>query len=263
MVRAVRLVGCIAVAAAAAACGGSRTTASPSPSPSGGGSALTGPLTVLAAASLTEAFTDARASLQQTHSGLTITDSFGGSQQLVSQIQNGAPADVVATADTASMNTLVSGGLVGAPTVFAHNRLEIVVAPGNPKGVRTLADLARPDLIVVLEDPSVPAGRFARQALQKANVTVNPRSLELDVKAELQKVVMGEADAGIVYVTDVTSAGSKVTGEQIPDDQNVVATYPIAIVRATRHPAAARAFIEEIVSGEGQKALQKRGFLGP
>jgi molybdate transport system substrate-binding protein len=115
----------------------------------------------------------------------------------------------------------------------------------------------------VLEDPSVPAGKFARQALQKAAITVNPKSLELDVKSELQKVVMGEADAGIVYVTDVTAAGSKVTGVPIPDDQNVIATYPIAVVKATTHPAAARAFVDEIVSGDGQKALRARGFLGP
>jgi molybdate transport system substrate-binding protein len=262
MVKAVRVLGVVAAATVAAGCGGS-TTGSASPSPSGSASKLTGPLTVLAAASLTEAFTDARKTLEAKDPGLAITDSFAGSQQLVSQLQSGAPADVVATADQASMSTLASAGLVDTPTVFAHNKLEIVVAPGNPKGVRGLADLARPDLVVVLEDPSVPAGKFARQALQRAGITVNPRSLELDVKSELQKVVMGEADAGIVYVTDVTAAGSKVTGVPIPDDQNVIATYPIAVVKATTHPAAARAFVDEIVSGDGQKALRARGFLGP
>ena len=161
------------------------------------------------------------------------------------------------------MNTLATAALVDFPTVFAHNKLEIVVAPGNPKAVKGLADLARPDLIVVLEDPSVPAGKFARQALQKANITVNPKSLELDVKSELQKVVMGEADAGIVYVTDVTAAGATITGVPIPDEQNVIATYPIAVVKASTHAAAAKAFVDEIVSAEGQKALRARGFLGP
>ncbi|MEA2672311.1 MAG: molybdate transport system substrate-binding protein [Chloroflexota bacterium] len=262
MVEAVRILGIVAVATVVAGCGGS-SVAPASPSPSGRASTLTGPLTVLAAASLTEAFTDARKALEAGNPGLAITDSFAGSQQLVSQIQSGAPADVVATADQASITTLASAGLVDTPTVFAHNTLEIVVAPGNPRGVRGLADLARPDLIVVLEDPSVPAGKFARQALQKAGITVAPRSLELDVKSELQKVAMGEADAGIVYVTDVSAAGSRVTGVPIPDGQNVTATYPVAVVKASRHPAAARAFVGEIVSGAGQRALRARGFLGP
>jgi molybdate transport system substrate-binding protein len=262
MVRAVSLVGVVAAATVAAGCGSS-ATGSASPSPSGSASKLTGPLTVLAAASLTEAFNDAKKTLEQKHAGLAITDSFAGSQQLVSQVQNGAPADVVATADQASMSTLASAGLVDTPTVFAHNKLEIVVASGNPKGVKGLADLARPDLVVVLEDPSVPAGKFARQALQKAGITVAPRSLELDVKSELQKVAMGEADAGIVYVTDVSAAGSRVTGVPIPDGQNVIATYPVAVVKASRHPVAARAFVDEIVSGAGQRALRARGFLGP
>jgi molybdate transport system substrate-binding protein len=263
MIKAVRLLGVVAATTVAATGCGSSSAGPATPSPSGAASKLTGPLTVLAAASLTEAFTDTKTTLEKAHSGLAITYSFAGSQQLVSQIQNGAPADVVATADQASMNTLATAGLVDTPTLFAHNKLEIVVAIGNPKGVKGLADLARPDLIVVLEDPSVPAGKFARQALRKANVTVNPKSLELDVKSELQKVVMGEADAGIVYVTDVTAAGSTVTGVPIPDDQNVIATYPIAVVKASTHAAAAKAFVDEIVSGEGQKALQKRGFLGP
>jgi molybdate transport system substrate-binding protein len=262
MITAVRFLGVVAATAVAAGCGSS-SAGSATPSSSAAASKLTGPLTVLAAASLTEAFRDTKASLEKEYSGLAITYSFAGSQQLVSQIQSGAPADVVATADTASMNTLASAALVDFPTVFAHNKLEIVVAPGNPKAVKGLTDLARPDLIVVLEDPSVPAGKFARQALQKANVTVNPRSLELDVKSELQKVVMGEADAGIVYVTDVTAAGATITGVPIPDEQNVIATYPIAVVKASTHAAAAKAFVDEIVSGEGQKALQKRGFLGP
>jgi molybdate transport system substrate-binding protein len=262
MVRAVSLLGVVAAATVAAGCG-SGATGSASPSPSGSASKLSGPLTVLAAASLTEAFNDAKKTLEAKSPGLAITYSFAGSQQLVSQVQNGAPADVVATADQASMSTLSTAGLVDPPTVFAHNRLEIAVAPDNPKGVKGLADLARPDLVVVLADPSVPAGKFARQALQKANVTVTPKSLELDVKSVLRKVAMGEADAGIVYVTDVTAAGSTVTGVLIPDDQNVIATYPIAVVKATRHPSGARAFVIEIVSGDGQKALRARGFLGP
>jgi len=259
--RAARVLGGIAVAALAAGCGSSGTPASSSrastPNP------LNGPLTVFAAASLTEAFNDTKTSLQKEYPSLSITYSFAGSQQLVSQIENAAPADVIATADTKTMGALASAGLVEASKVFAHNKLEIVVAPGNPKGVKGLADLARTDLTVVLEDPSVPAGNFARQALTKAGITVNPKSLELDVKSELQKVAMGEADAGIVYVTDVTAAGTTVAGVPVPDDQNVIATYPIAVVKASTHLKAARAFVEEIVSGDGHKALTARGFLGP
>jgi molybdate transport system substrate-binding protein len=265
MLKAARVIGMVvagALAAVAAGCGGAAGGAA-APSASGAGDALSGPLTVLAAASLTEAFDDARTVLQRKHPGLTITDSFAGSQQLVAQVEQGAPADVIATADTASMATLVTAHLVDAPTVFARNRLEIAVAPGNPKGVHRLADLARPDLTVVLADPSVPVGKAARQALQRAHVTVTPRSLELDVKSVLQKVATGEADAGIVYVTDVTAAGSKVTGVPIPDAQNVIATYPIALITATTHRRAAAAFVGEMVSGDGQRALRARGFLSP
>ena len=262
MLRAARALGGIAVMAIAAGCGSSGSTSSSS-SPTATPNPLNGPLTVFAAASLTAAFNDTKTSLQKEYPSLSITYSFAGSQQLVSQISNGAPADVIATADTKTMATLTTAGLVEASTVFAHNTLEIVVAPGNPKGVKGLADLARTDLTVVLEDPSVPAGNFARQALTKAGITVNPKSLELDVKSELQKVVSGEADAGIVYVTDVTAAGTTVAGVSIPDDQNVTATYPIAVVKASTHLKAARAFVDEIVSGDGHKALLARGFLGP
>jgi molybdate transport system substrate-binding protein len=218
-------------------------------------------VTVFAAASLTEAFTDDKNRLTTANPGLTLTYSFAGSQQLVAQLQSGAPADVVATADQANMQKLVDANLVEAPRDFARNLLEIVVAPGNPKGVRGLSDLARSDLKVVLEDASVPAGKYGRQALQRQGVTVNPVSLELDVKSELQTVETGEADAGIVYVTDVKSAGSKAAGVAIPAEQNVVATYPVAVVTATTNHAAAQAFVDQLLSGAGQDALKARGFL--
>jgi molybdate transport system substrate-binding protein len=220
-------------------------------------------VTVFAAASLTEAFTDDKNHLAPANPGLTVAYSFAGSQQLVAQIQSGAPADVVATADEANMQKLVAATLVETPRAFAANLLEIVVARGNPKGVRGLADLARSDLRVVLEDPSVPAGKYGRQALDTQGVKVNPVSLELNVKSELRKVETGEADAGIVYVTDVKSAGSKAAGVPIPAEQNVVATYPVAVVRATRNHAAAQAFVDQLLSGTGQDALKARGFLSP
>jgi molybdate transport system substrate-binding protein len=251
----------VALLSAAAACGGgSATTPSTQATTS---PKLTGSLTVLAAASLTGAFNTIKSQLQTSNPGLSIANSFAGSQQLVAQIQQGAPADVVATADTDTMNTLVKGSLVATPTVFARNLLEIAVAPGNPKGVKALSDLGNPALKVVLADPSVPAGKFARQALAKAGVTVNPVSNELDVKSVLQKVALGEADAGIVYVTDVKAAGNTVTGVAIAPADNVIATYPIAMVKATKNAGAAQAYINDVVSGPGQQVLRSQGFLSP
>lgn len=248
-----------------AACGGS-----PGSSSSGGGAASSrttsrpsGSLTVLAAASLTEAFKDAEKALEVNDPGFKATYSFAGSQQLVTNIKNGAPSDVIATADTTSMQTLVTAGLVETPQTFARNKLGIAVAKGNPKGIKALADLANPAVSVVLADPSVPAGKFARQALQKAGVSVTPKSNELDVKSTLQKVAAGDADAGIVYSTDVSSAAGKVDGVAIPESQNVIAVYPIAVVKATRYHDAAVAFVQEAVSGAVQSALHKRGFLAP
>lgn len=237
--------------------GGSSSRSAPTPDP------LTGSLTVFAAASLTEAFNDAKATLQNAHSGLSITYSFAGSQALAAQVRNGAPADVVATADLTTMQTLVTAGLVDAPRTFARNKLEIVVAPGNPKHITGLADLARGDLKVILEDPSVPAGKYGRQALQAQGVTAKPVSLPLDVKSELLAVEQGNADVGIVYVTDVSSAGTAVTGVPIPDNQNVVADYPIAVVKAATNTTAAQAFVDQMVSGAGRQALLARGFIGP
>jgi molybdate transport system substrate-binding protein len=245
-----------------AACGSS-STSSPTAGSAATSDALTGNLTVFAAASLTEAFNDAKSTLQTAHSGLSLNFSYAGSQALVTQIQNGAPADVIATADNTTMQKLVTAGLVDAPVTFARNKLQIAVAPGNPKHVNGLTDLSRTDLKVILADPSVPAGKYGAQALQAIGVTVKPVSLPLDVKSALLQVEQGNADAAIVYVTDVSSAGSAVTGVAIPDNQNVVATYPIAVVKATKSHGAAQAFVDQVVSGAVQQALTKRGFLGP
>jgi molybdate transport system substrate-binding protein len=195
---------------------------------------------------------------------LKLTFDFAGSQALVAQIQSGAPADVFASADQKNMQKLVTAGLVDPPKTFARNKLEIAVAPGNPKHITDLADLEKPGVTLVLEDPSVPAGNYARQAFQKAGLPApKPASNELDVKSTLAKLTSGDADAVIVYVTDVKAAGSKVEGVVIPDAQNVIATYPIAVVKASKNAAAAAAFVDEIVSGTGQQALQARGFLAP
>lgn len=268
MLRVGRLVGLTALtvlALAATACGSSAGGSTPSAAAGSPRSTakLTGSLTVLAAASLTEAFRDATKILEQNNPGFVATYSFAGSQQLVTNIQNGAPADVIATADMRTMQTLLTAGLVETPQTFARNRLEIAVAKGNPKGIRNLADLSKASISVVLADPSVPAGKFARQALQKAGVALTPKSNELDVKSALQKVESGDADAAIVYATDVSSAVDRVDGVVISDSQNVIAAYPIAVVRTTQHRAGAEAFVEAAVSGDIQAALRKRGFLAP
>ena len=246
----------LAVLLATGGCGSDRETSAP-PGPV----VATGAVTVFAAASLTEAFNDEQTALKASHPGLSVTYSFAGSGALVAQVEQGAPADVVATADTASMKKLTDAGLVEAPTIFARNQLEILVAPGNPLGIGTLADLARPDVKLVLEDESVPAGKYAAQALATAGVTVAPLSKEADVKAAVAKVTLGEADATIVYATDVTAAGAKGQGVVIPDAQNVVAEYPVAVVKGTGNRAGAVAFVDAIVKGTGQDALRRRGFL--
>ena len=236
-----------------AACSGAREVRPPAAGPRG-------PVTVFAAASLTEAFNDVRESLRSSTPGLSVTFSYGGSAALVRQIQQGAPADVVATADSGTMEQLTDAGLVETPVTFARNRLEILVARGNPKTVTRLADLARPDLKVVLADDSVPAGKYAAQALQAAGAKVKPVSKEADVKAAVAKVTLGEADAAIVYATDVLAAGTKGQGVEIPPSANVVAEYPVAVMKSTKNLAAARAFVDALLDGAGQDALRQRGF---
>lgn len=225
---------------------------------------LTGPLTTFAAASLSESFNDLGESLKASNPGLSLTYSFAGSGALVAQVAQGAPADVIATADAASMKKLSDANLVEDPVTFARNKLEILVAPGNPRGIRGLADLARRDIRFVSEDDSVPAGKYAAQVLQAARVTVRAVSREADVKSAVARVVSGEADAAIVYVTDVKAAGAKAQGVEIPDPQNIVAEYPIAVVKATGNYSAATAFVETVFGSSGQGALGAHGFLvGP
>jgi molybdate transport system substrate-binding protein len=242
-----------ALALLLAACGGGDSGGS-----SGAGSA--NEIKVFAAASLTAAFTELGRSYTAAE-GTRVTFNFAGSQALATQIQQGAPADVFASADLANMGKIKD--LVGTPQSFASNRLQILVEKGNPKTISGLDDLAGPDLKVVLAAPDVPAGKYAAEALAKANVTVKPVSQEDNVKAVVTKVSLGEADAGIVYVTDVTAGGDKIEGVDIPRDQNVTATYPIATVKATKAQDKARAFLDLVLSDQGQQVLKKYGFLPP
>jgi molybdate transport system substrate-binding protein len=242
-----------AVALALAGCGGDE--------PSGGSSAAPGELKVFAAASLTAAFSELGERFTAASGGTKVTFNFAGSQALATQVQQGAPADVFASADTTNMDKVRD--LVGTRQPFASNLLAIVVEKGNPRGVTTLGDLASSDLKVVLAAEEVPAGRYAKQVLDRAGVRVQAVSQEDNVKAVVTKVSLGEADAGIVYVTDVTAGGDKVEGVDIPQDQNVVATYPIATVKASRAQDQAQAFLDLVLSGEGRRVLEEHGFLPP
>jgi molybdate transport system substrate-binding protein len=210
-------------------------------------------LTVFAASSLTAALTAVAHAFEDARSGVRVRFSFAGSQSLVAQVKQGAPADVLATADIASMT---ASGLSGS-RVFARNRLAIITAPGNPKHVATLADLGRAGLRVVLAGPTVPVGRAAAKALASAGVTVHPLSLEQDVKGVVAKVRLGEADAGIAYATDLRAAGGAVAGTGLSEASN---SYPVAVVR---NGTDARAFTDFLLSSEGQLLLASFGFLPP
>jgi molybdate transport system substrate-binding protein len=229
-----------------------------------GAPSVLGTVTVFAAASLTSAFQVAAGAFEKTHPGVKVQLNFAGSSTLVQQIEQGAPADVFASADQVNMQRLVgAGAIAGTPQTFTRNRLQIAVAAGNPKGIAGLADLAKPGLTIALCGPTVPCGRYAVEAFAKAGVTAPAASQELDVKAVLSKVAMGEADAGIVYVTDVRAAGSKVAGVDIPESSNVVARYPIAVVKDAPNAAAAVAFMDYVLSPEGQQVLARFGFSSP
>jgi molybdate transport system substrate-binding protein len=221
---------------------------------------LTGTLTVLAASSLTESFGEIGRRFEAEHPGLTVSFNFGASSGLSRQLVEGAPGDVLATADEASMQRAVDAHAARPPAVFARNRLEIATRPGNPEAVAGLADLARPGLVVVLCAPEVPCGTLARAALDKAGVRVTPASSEENVKAVLAKVTLGEADAGIVYVTDVVAAGAAVTGVPVPDAQNVVASCSLAVATTAANPSAARAWLDYVVSPVGREVLSRFGF---
>lgn len=218
-------------------------------------------ITVFAAASLREVFGELATRYEEAHPGAEITLNFAASSELVTQIDNGAPADVFASADEQTMNRLADAA-PGA-RVFATNRLQIVVEAGNPNGVRTLADLARPDLLYIAAAPEVPVGRYAAQVLAAAGVDVTPRSLEANVKGIVSKVLLGEADAGIVYITDVRAAGDRVSGVDIPDTLNVEARYPITVLRDVSNPAGAQAFVDFVLSPTGQQVLREFGFGVP
>jgi molybdate transport system substrate-binding protein len=221
-------------------------------------------LNVFAAASLTASFRAIATAFEGAQPGTKVVLNFAGSPTLVQQIREGAPADVFASADEANMQKLVATGAVaGSPSVFAQNVLQIAVAKGNPKRVTGLADLARPGLVVVLCGETVPCGRYALEAFTRAGVVPPAGSREPDVKAVVSKVALGEADAGIVYVTDVRAAADKVEGIAVSAGASLNARYPIAVLHEAAHAESARAFVAFVLSDPGTKILGEYGFLKP
>ncbi|HEX6557573.1 MAG TPA: molybdate ABC transporter substrate-binding protein [Ktedonobacteraceae bacterium] len=253
-----------------AACGGSTSSAT--------GTATTAPavttLNVFAAASLKESFNLIAAKYTRAHPNITIKLNFAGSQILEQQIASGAPADVFASADQVNMQKAVDAGLVGNSQVFVKNRLTVIIPAANPGNINSLKDLSRKGVKIDIGAPAVPAGKYSLQVLakmaQSANygpayenaVKANFVSQETDVKAVVNKVQLGEVDAGFVYVTDVTAAVSnKIKMIDIPDNFNVIAQYPIAVTKSPAHSNEARAFVQYILSPEGQDVLQKYHFI--
>jgi molybdate transport system substrate-binding protein len=221
-------------------------------------------ITVFAAASLGEAFRTIGKDFETVHPGTKVDFNFAGSSTLARQISEGAPADVFASADDENMTKVVhAGDVTGAPQPFAGNRLAIIVPRGNPERVTGLADLGRQGMAIALAAPAVPVGRYAIQAFGKAGVPVPKASNEADVKVVVTRVSMGEADAGVVYATDVAAGGDKVEAVAIPDTHNVTARYPIATLRDAPNATGARAFVAYVLSPPGQSVLARGGFLAP
>jgi molybdate transport system substrate-binding protein len=221
-------------------------------------------LTVFAAASLTKTFTEIGKEFESQHDGVKVELSFGGSSDLVSQIQQGAPADVFASADEANMEKLTGDDLeAGDPVDFASNTLEIATPPGNPAAIASFADLGKDGVNVVVCAPEVPCGAAAVKAEQATGMTINPVSEEQSVTDVLAKVSSGEADAGLVYVTDVAAAGDSVEGVTFPESSAIVNTYPIVALKDSKNADLAQEFLDLVTSDKGQSILEEAGFAKP
>src|SRR5438270_13824071 len=231
----------VAAVLALTACGGSSSGDTAAGSTSSSGGSMTGTLTVFAAASLTDVFTDLGNRLEKVHPGLDVQFNFAGSDALATQITQGAPADVFASANQKQMKVVTDAGLQAAdPTVFADNVLEIAVPKGNPGHVTGLKDFANADLTLAVCAPSVPCGAAAQQVFTAAGITARPDTEETDVKAALNKVQLGEVDAALVYATDVKAAGDRVEGITFPEADQAVNKYPICTLKAAPNAAAAK-----------------------
>ncbi|TAM88345.1 MAG: molybdate ABC transporter substrate-binding protein [Jatrophihabitans sp.] len=251
-----RLLLVLPLAAALAACSSSGTGPKASP-------ALSGSITVAAAASLTGTFNAIIARFEKAHPGTHITPNYGGSPELATQIDQGAPVDVFASASTTNMTTVVDAGNASHPVTFVRNTAEIAVARGNPKHIASVADLGRAGVTVALCEANVPCGVVAAAVLAKAHAEVSPAARQPNVKATLALVSSGEVDAAIVYVTDLKAAGGTLTGVPIPASQNTATEYPIAVCTHSTNTALARAFVDYVLSPAGRAVLTAAGFASP
>jgi len=241
------------------------TAAKPTDQPSG-------EVVVFAAASLTDVFGQLAGDFEREHPGIKVTTNFAGSQSLRTQIENGAQAQVFASASVKHIDSLRASELVAAPVVFATNRLVIVVPPKNPAGITSLADLPKAERLV-LAGESVPAGTYADKVIANAAATLGSDfpdrvakklvSRETHVRQTLQKVVLGEADAALVYATDAASVGDKVEVIAIPDEVNVIAEYPIAVVKGGKRSDLGQLFVDFVLSEAGREKLADFGFGTP
>jgi len=247
-------------------CGGSSddSPSGSSTAASSSGGTLTGTLNVFAAASLTDVFDELGKRLEKANPGLDVVFNFAGSSALATQLTQGAPADVFASANETQMAVVTDAGLqADDPTIFTENVLEIAVPKGNPAHVTGLADFGNPDLTLAVCAPDVPCGAAAKKVFEAARVKALPDTEEEDVKAALTKVQLGEVDAALVYATDVLAAGSRVEGIEFPEAEQAINKYPICTLKAAPDPDAAKAFVDLVSSDEGQKALADAGFRAP
>jgi molybdate transport system substrate-binding protein len=241
-------------------CGNSSATTGSSPSSSG----VTGTVTVFAAASLTESFTQIGKDFEAANPGAKVTFNFAGSSALATQINQGAPADVFASAAPANMKTVTdAGNSDGTPTTFVKNQLVIAVAKDNPKDIKGLPDLADPEVKVALCAEQVPCGAASKKVLTEAGVSLTPVTLEQDVKAALSKVTLGEVDAALVYRTDAKAAASDVDAVEFPESSSAINEYPIIALKNAPNKAGARAFIAYVLSDKGKAVLAQAGFQTP
>lgn len=246
------LAGCGSSSAGGSAGGGSSSSSS-----------VKGTITVLAAASLTEAFTTLGHQFEAANPGTKVVFSFAASSALATQITQGAPADVFASASQKNMDQVTAAGAASSPTVFVKNSMEIAVPPNNPANISTVADLAKSGVKVALCQAQVPCGTVAKQVFDNAKITVKPVTEEADVKSVLAKVQLGEVDAGVVYITDVRAAGDKVKGVEIASDVNASTAYPIAALSKAPNAAGAKAFVDYVLSAAGTTVLTQDGFAAP
>jgi molybdate transport system substrate-binding protein len=247
----------LAALIALAGCGGSEAG---SPAPSGSGSTVTGTITVFAAASLTESFTTIGKQFETARPGTKVTLNFAGSSGLATQINEGAPADVFASASPKNMTAVTDAG---TPVTFVKNQLVIAVAKGNPKGITGLAGLTAPGLKVALCAEAVPCGAAAKTAVEASGVKITPVTLEQDVKAALSKVKLGEVDAALAYRTDAKASAADVDAVEFPESAKAINNYPIAVLKGAKNPAGAQAFIDYVLSADGAKVLTEAGFQAP